>query len=129
MVTKIITTTATDGELSQMINDFGTYFITSTNEINEEIAKYKCPFRLSVYIDELKESNQVKEVDEIIADCEFDLSEESKIIADSILVNKYDYDEYIEQTPHFDKYGNSTIMEDDYLQHETSDDSLKLYVK
>ncbi|MCF6339961.1 MAG: hypothetical protein L3J10_04305 [Sulfurimonas sp.] len=132
MITKIIIASAKNGELTQMIEDFGVYFITSSNEINKEIAKYKCPFRLSAYIDELKATKQINEVDEIAFDNLFDLSDETNIIADEILRNNYDYDKYIEQTPYLNKYGYNTILEDvgdDYLQHETDENSLKLYVK
>lgn len=63
MITKIIMAQH-DGELSELIKAFGTFYITSTDEINREIQKYDCPLKLSEYLDYLFENNLSEEIDE-----------------------------------------------------------------
>ena len=102
MITKIIMAKH-DGELSELIKTFGTYYITSTDEINKEIQTYDCPIKLSEYLDYLFQNNLSKEVSECAnTDFVYDLS----------------------------AYDVSSILEDigtDYLQFEHSTDSFRPY--
>ena len=104
MITKIIMA-KNDGELSELIKLFGTFYITSTDEINKEIQSYDCPIKLSKYLDYLFDNKLSKEVGETKqVDFVYDLS----------------------------GYDVSNILEDigeDYKQFEHSKDSLRPYTK
>ena len=78
MITKIIIGKS-DGELSELIKLFGTFYFTSTDEINKKIQTYDCPIKLSDYMDELKKDNLITEISECAnTDFVYDLSDKTK---------------------------------------------------
>lgn len=77
MITKIIMAKL-DGELSELIKAFATFYIISTDEINKEIQTYDCPIKLSEYLDYLFQNNLSTEISECAnIDFVYDLSDKT----------------------------------------------------
>ena len=90
--------------IDEKFGDVGKIFFKSNEELNKEIAKYRCPIRLSMFLDEIG-IEELFIADNARVDFHHDLSKESDKISENVIAGKYYYDDYLEKTKHLNKYG------------------------
>jgi hypothetical protein len=92
------------------LGDCATFYIETENKyFIEEVKKYKCPFRLSKFLDEaIEQFDDIKELIRLEPGQKIDLFINLAHISERIIKdpNLFAFsDKYLEQTKHLDKYG------------------------
>jgi hypothetical protein len=99
---------------TKLTGDIGTVYIdTSDIRFIDEVKKYKCPIRMGLFLDnEIKTNPNVreiitdKEIEESHTDLFIDLTKKTDDILKNHLYVIWDFDLFIKNTSHLDKYGN-----------------------
>jgi hypothetical protein len=112
------------GKPVEPVGDCATFYYETENEyFIYEIKKYKCPFRLSMFLDEvMKEFDNIEELIRLEPNQKVDLvidllAESERMIKDPTLFAFSD--KYLEQTKHLDKYGNEIELEESDLTEKS----------
>ncbi len=112
------------GKPVEPVGDCATFYYETENEyFIEEIKKYKCPFRLAMFLDEaMEEFNDIKELIRLEPNQNIDLvidllAESERMIKDPTLFAFSD--KYLQQTDHLDKYGYEIELEESDLTEQS----------
>ena len=106
------------------VGDCATFYYKTENEyFIDEIKKYKCPYRLSMFLDEAMEQfNDIKELIRLEPGQKIDLFINLSHISEKLVKNPKlspFSKKYLEQTKHLDKYGNEALLEDSDLTEKS----------
>jgi hypothetical protein len=112
------------GKPVEPVGDCATFYYETENEyFIDEIKKYKCPFRLSRFLDEAMEQfDDIKELIRLEPNHKVDLlidllAESERMIKDPTLFAFSD--KYLEQTDYLDKYGYEFELEESDLTEQS----------
>ncbi|WP_419769084.1 MAG: hypothetical protein ACNI3C_06920 [Candidatus Marinarcus sp.] len=112
------------GKPVEPLGDCATFYIETENHyFIEEVKKYKCPFRLSRFLDEaIEQFDDIKELIRLEPNHKVDLlidllAESERMIKDPTLFAFSD--KYLEQTKHLDKYGYEIDLEESDLTEQS----------
>ncbi|RXJ98100.1 hypothetical protein CRU98_11325 [Arcobacter sp. CECT 8986] len=112
------------GKPVEPVGDCATFYYETENEyFIDEIKKYKCPFRLAMFLDEaMEEFDDIQELIKLEPNQKVDLlidllAESERMIKDPTLFAFSD--KYLEQTNYLDKYGNEIEIEESDLTEKS----------